>query len=298
MNTNKVLPINDLKAFGIYKDGQFTIPEDQVKALKSGHMTDVVELKNLKTKTMFIDSLPARLSIVKGEDGNPSLRVDPVYREPNSHPRLNEQEKEQLIKGEIPNIKKNFTDRDGNIQTEIIEYDQKTNQFLSFDPRKVKAPEEINGQQLTPEQKRKFKEGEIVELPDQTEIQISTSEKKGLRSNRAGLVASVLLDGGLSYLLITGIKQLMGKTSEQEAYKAGKEQGYSEALVKVQKQIERRIALFPNDKDAVNDLSNAKAELSRVGSNAPNYTTSNAKQLNSIDTDEAELKNERKGRSI
>lgn len=51
----------------------------------------------------------------------------------------------------------------------------------------------------------------MVELPDGTQFQFSTTDRKGIRSNRNGLVLSVLLDGGLSYLLFTGIGRMLGK---------------------------------------------------------------------------------------
>ncbi|MEX2594951.1 MAG: DUF4099 domain-containing protein [Anditalea sp.] len=80
MTKEKKLPMQDLKIFGIYKNGKFTIPEEQVQALQDGRLTDVVELKNLKSKDIHIDTLPARLSVVRGTDGKPSLRIDPVYK--------------------------------------------------------------------------------------------------------------------------------------------------------------------------------------------------------------------------
>ena len=63
MIKEKTLPMKDLKIFGIYKDGKFTLPKEQVQALQEGKMTDVVTLKNLKGKDIQIDNLPARLSI-------------------------------------------------------------------------------------------------------------------------------------------------------------------------------------------------------------------------------------------
>src|SRR5690554_7488259 len=52
-----------------------------------------------------------------------SLRIDPVYREPNSHPHLSEDERQRLIRSEIANIRKSYVDKNGNVQTEIIEYE-------------------------------------------------------------------------------------------------------------------------------------------------------------------------------
>ena len=263
MKTDKTLPMQDLRIFGIYKDGKFTIPEEQVRALRNGRMTDIVELKNLKGKDVEIDSLPARLSIVRGNNGEPSLRIDPVYREPNSHPHLSEDERQRLIRSEIANIRKSYVDKNGNVQTEIIEYDQETKQFMSFDPRAIKAPEAVDGQSLSPEQKKKYKEGEVVELADGTEFQLSTIDKRGIRSNRNGLILSVILDGGLSYLLITGIQRMLGKkTKEEESYS----QGYIDGLKEIKKQVEHKMSLNPKNKDAAYDLDMVKQELAKIAS--------------------------------
>ena len=297
MKNQNGLPMKDLKIFGIVKDGKFTIPESEVNALKNGKMTEIVELTNLKGKDIHIDKLPARLSIVRGEDGNPALRIDPVYKEPNTHPGLSELEQNQLVKKELANLKKSYVDKEGNIQSEIIEYDHRTKQFLSFNPRDIKSPHLVNGEELTPQQKKKYKEGDIVQLADGTLLQLSPSSPKGIRSNKKGLVLSIMLDGGLSYLLITGISKLMGKKSpENKAYS----QGYLQAIKEVQKQVERRIAKNPNDKDAVHDLNNIKAEYSKISADPAlskvireEFDIHKIKRLNSIDTEEG--KNPRKG---
>lgn len=287
MRTDEKLPMEDLKIFGIYKGGKYTIPEEQIKALKDGRMTDIVELRNLKGKNIEIESLPARLSIVRGDHGNPTLRIDPVYREPNSHPQLSENERQRLIRAEIANIKKSYVDKDGNVRTEIIEYDKETKQFMAFDPRNIKAPEAVNEQSLTPDQKRKYKEGEVVELKDGTAFQFSSIERKNIRSNRSGLVLSVILDGGISYLLYTGLKRMLGKKSNEEKSYS---QGYIDGINKVQKQVERRISDNPEDRDAIRDLNNIKQELSKVSAAHPkefqNRDYDDVKRLNSIDTEE------------
>lgn len=158
---------------------------------------------------------------------------------------------------------------------------------MAFDPRKVKAPETVNDQYLTPEQKRKYKEGEVVELADGTAFQFSSIDKKGMRSNRSGLVLSVILDGEISYLLYTGLKRMLGKKSREENSYS---QGYVDGINKVQKQIERRISLNPEDKDAIRDLNNVKQELSKVSTSHPKEFQirdyDEVKRLNSIDTEE------------
>lgn len=290
MKSQNGLPMKDLELFGVVKGGKFTIPEKEVNALKNGGITDIVELTDLKGKDIYIDKLPARLSIVRGEDGNPALRIDPVYREPNLHPDLNESERNQLVRKELANIKKNYVDKEGNIQTEIIEYDQQTKQFLSYNPRDIKAPQSVNGIELDPQQKKKYKEGETVLLADGTAFQLSPSAPKGLRSNKSGLVLSVLLDGGLSYLLITGVQKLLGKQSKEEkAYS----EGYLQAIREVQKQAERRISRNPKDWDAIRDLNNIKEEYSKISADSSlpkavrhEFDINSIKRLNSINTEE------------
>lgn len=282
--------MKDLEIFGVVKNGKFTIPEKEIHALKNGKMTDMVELKDLKGKDIRIDKLSARLSIVKGEDGNPALRIDPVYKVPNAQADLSESERNQLVKKELANLKKNYVDKEGNIQSQVVEYDHRTKQFLSYNPRDIKAPQEVNGEELSPQQKKKYKEGEKVQLVDGTEFQLSPSSPNGIRSNNKGLVLSVMLDGGLSYLLVTGVEKLLGKESQEEkAYS----EGYLQAVKEVQKQVERRISKNPNDKDAVRDLNNIKEEYANISAdeNLPkevrdDFDINKIKRLNSIDTEE------------
>ena len=75
------------------------------------------------------------------------------------------------------------------------------------------------------------------------------------------------------------------KSGEEHSYS----KGYQDALQKVQKQMERRIALNPNDKDALKNLNNVREEVSKVGSQPAKYQNRSGdevKRFNSIDTDE------------
>jgi len=83
-----------------------------------------------------------------------------------------------------------------------------TKDFVGYDVSRVQTPERINGMLLGEEEKSAFKRGELVELTDGTRVQHRASDPKGIRSDRKALVLSVLLDGGISYLLIRGIQSL------------------------------------------------------------------------------------------
>ncbi|RZJ82536.1 MAG: DUF3945 domain-containing protein [Chryseobacterium sp.] len=89
-----------------------------------------------------------------------------------------------------------------------IEYDPVTKDFVGYDVSGVQTPERINGMLLGEEEKSAFKRGELIELTDGTRVQHRASDPKGIRSDRKALVLSVLLDGGIRYLLIRGIQSL------------------------------------------------------------------------------------------
>ena len=95
-----------------------------------------------------------------------------------------------------------------------IEYDKITRDFMGYDVSKVQAPERVNGMLLSEEEKSAFQRGELIQLTDGTKLQHRASEPKGLISDRKALVLSVLLDGGISYLLLQGIRAL-GEDSPQ-----------------------------------------------------------------------------------
>lgn len=386
---NQVL-VKELEKYGLAKNGKITMNESDIIALKRGNMTDPVELKNIKGEDGFeIDSVRARLSVVN--DGETiGLRKDPVYKEVQNHPLLESEERDHLVNGKIPNVrktssitgtilnfgkanylfnekeklsffielikhdgtsksiwgvdleralkessfqkgdkvqlnnlgsqkveisiavrdekgevtsyKKRMVDRntwevvepkpimqsqreqDGFEKSHVIEYDPKTRQFMDYDPKKLKIPEQINGESLSMEKKKKLREGEVITLADGTQVQIRTSDKNGLRSNRGFLVLSILIDGGLSYLLVTGIARLIGvKSQADKSYS----RGYMEALREVEKQLERKQQRFPKDAFIANEINAVKQELN----NASNMSHD---QLNDLSKKDAgDIKNEK-----
>jgi hypothetical protein len=116
----------------------------------------------------------------------------------------------------------------------LIEYDWNTREFVITDTSKVQVPLEINGQPLTPYQKDRYLSGRQIEMPDGSMVQASGTAPEGFRSNRMALVVSVLMDGGISYLLYQGLNALIDKQGEVLQEKAlGK--AYSKALERFEK---------------------------------------------------------------
>ncbi|WP_231490298.1 DUF3945 domain-containing protein [Pedobacter sp. Leaf170] len=97
-----------------------------------------------------------------------------------------------------------------------VEYDKLTKDFVGYDVSKVQAPDRINGMLLSEEDKSAFKRGNLLELADGTKIQHRASEPKGIISDRKALVLSVLIDGGISYLLLRGIRSLSENVDQKD----------------------------------------------------------------------------------
>lgn len=271
------LPLDDLEQYGIYQNGKLDLAPDELTALKRGHMTDLLELKNVSNKEgKEVDSLFARLSVVADGPVN-KLRVDPVYVDIKKHPLLNEQEEEELISGQVANIRKSVIDKKGNENVEIIEFDNQTNQFISYDPRKVNVPEEINGSPLTREQKKRLKEGEVVVLEDGTEVQLKTTDKAGINSNMKFLVMSIVLDGGLSFLVVTLAKQLVSRMNQPQKVPASK--NYREVLIQAEKELEKKAAKYPNDPAIADELKMVRQALGRSQATTPEELKKEDKQL-------------------
>jgi hypothetical protein len=378
MNLENQLPIKELEQIGLMKNGELLMDQSNATALLRGNVTDLLEIKNIEGNGVKIETMDARVSVVN-ENGESKLRVDPVYKDIQDHPLLEEDEKINLVNEDIPNVKKtiamsgtiiNFgadnyqfqkdakasyfievAKGDGSTRhvwgvdlkraleesgfkigdrvklnnlgsqkvevdipikdengvttsyekkmvdrntwevkeltqeelkekeqtidkKQVIEYDKQTRQFMHYDPAKIKAPEGVNGETLTPEQKRKLKEGDVIKLKDGTELQLATSDKNGVRSNRRALVLSVLLDGGISYLLITGIKSLLNRGNKNAVNVQARNdehfsRGYLTALKQVEIQLERKQAKFPNDKSIGEELSLVKGEFSKASNMSP-----------------------------
>lgn len=206
----------DLQRIGLAKNSQLNIDEDDLKALLSGRRTDMLRLENLQAEGIHIPALDAKLSLRPGTDNKLELSVHPIYKEIEAPYCLTAEEAEQLEKGEAVNIDKVIVDKDGNSKEVLVEFDKETNEFIITDTGKVLTPEEINGLPLTPEQKERYRKGQEVETDDGTTIQYSANEKQGIRSDRLALIASILIDGGVSYVLFKGLNALFNKPQEKE----------------------------------------------------------------------------------
>lgn len=223
----KELPVGELKKLGLYQDDQINLSSEDMEALLVGRRTDMRSMVNLQLDGITIRQIDAKLSLAKGADGNVTVNLHPINKEIKTHPLLNDDETQDLVSVKVQSVQKEYADADKILKKLIIEYDEQTREFVAYRPDQVEAPEEVNGETLTDKKKKAFQNGEVVELNDGTRLQHSATDSKGVRSDRKALILSVLLDGGISYLLLRGLRNLRGSDDPQ---KEGYTKGYNQAL--------------------------------------------------------------------
>ncbi|UOE47813.1 DUF3945 domain-containing protein [Mucilaginibacter sp. SMC90] len=205
------LPMKDLEILGLAVDGQLRLKPDDLRSLLSGRRTSMLQLQNLRAENIKIKAMDAKISLTTGKDGSTDLLIHPVYRKPATPDFLDDHEAELLEKGEVANLQKLVTDNKGNKQELLVEYDPETHEFIVSDSEKILAPDMVNGEFLTPAQKEKYRKGKEVEVADHTKFSYSAVDAKGIRSDKVALIASVLIDGGLSYVAYKGLNALFNQ---------------------------------------------------------------------------------------
>lgn len=208
--------MEELQKLGLADWNVLHIDDDDLAALLAGRRTDMLRLENLEQQGLHIPALDAKLSLRRNEDGKVELLAHPIYKFAEGPEYLTDTEIESLEKGEAVNVVKTIRDDKGAQHEVLVEFDQDTNEFIVIDTGKVQAPDEINGAPLTKKQKESYRKGKEVETEDGTTIQYSAKDKQAIRADRIALIASVLIDGGVSYVLFKGLNALFNKPQHKE----------------------------------------------------------------------------------
>jgi hypothetical protein len=232
------LPMEELQQIGLADGRSLRLDHDDLDALLAGRRTDMLRLEDLVLDDMKIEQLDAKLSLERKEDGTVGLLLHPIRREPIAPEYLTRDEAEGLEKGDMVNLLKKIYDGEGHEREVLVEFDRDTNEFVVSDTENIEAPEEINGVPLTAEQKERFRKGKEVKVDeDGTTIQYAAQEKQGMRSDKLHLIASIVIDGGISYVLYKTMHALWGQKHDKEKDKPnGVGKKYNEAFQKFQQQ--------------------------------------------------------------
>lgn len=237
------LPLKELEKVGLYQDGKLNLSSEDVDALMAGRRTEMRSMFHLKMDGVEIRQLDAKLSLSRNQDGTVSLNLHPIYKEIKPHPLLSAEEAKVLLDGKLQSIQKIYEQADKKLAMLIIEYDKQTREFVSYHPEQVEVPLKVNGQIMSEEEQKAFQRGEVIELTDGARIQHSATDSKGIKSDTKRLIFSVLMDGGISYLLFRGIRNLAGNNDPQkEGYTKDYNQALADSLVgKPKREVEETV---------------------------------------------------------
>jgi len=210
------LPMDELQTLGLAVNGKLLMDENNFNALLSGRRTGMLTLENLSAEGIHIPALDAKLSVKPNKNGSLDLLVHPIYQQAEYPAYLTDTEADELQKGLAVNIQKQVIDQQGRKREILVEFDKDTREFIITDSERILAPDMVNGQYLSLEQKERYRRGKEVEMPDGTTFQYSATDPNGIRSNKLALIASIVIDGGVSYVLYKGLNALFGQKHDKE----------------------------------------------------------------------------------
>jgi len=241
------LPMADLETIGLASRGQLLLNEEDLGALLSGRRTEMQHLKNLEAENIKIAAIDAKISLRRNEQSKVDLLIHPIYKRPVTPDFLDPNEAHELENGEVQMLWKKIKDGKGKEKELLVEYDAETREFIVSDTEKIIAPDMVNSEFLTAAQKENYRKGKEVKIADGTTLQFSGKDVNGIRADRLMLIASIVADGGLSYVLYKGLRALYGK--ERDEAKAREESpGFRSALQDMQDQRQEATRFAENDR--------------------------------------------------
>ena len=257
------LPLQDLEKIGLYKAGNLGMSDKDIESLLSGRRTDMISLKWIQVEGISVENLDAKLSLYRDPTGKTSLQIHPIYHIPQKHPLLTQEETQALITQQVYIVSKQLPSTAGQFTTIHIEYDKETRDFVSYDPSLLPQIVQVNGIPLSPAQQEDFRKGKVIELHDGTKFQHSATDSLGVLSDRKRLILSVLIDGGLSYLIFRELKNLR---DQRFAQSEGLTKSYNETLAQLIMQEKE----YGDKQSTVMDY---KDQLNNRSMDAPRYTS-------------------------
>jgi hypothetical protein len=236
----QALPMAELESVGLVKDGRFNVNQDVQEALLAGRRTEMLRFDNLVSEDMKIPKLDAKVSLQPKEDGTLELLIHPIYKEASYPAYLNDMDAEELQKGQSSSISKVIPDGKGGEKEILVVYDGETKEFVITDSQQITVPDRVNNVGLTAEQKERYRKVNEIEIQDGTIIQHTSIDKHSIRSNKLALVASIIVDGGISYQLCKGLTKLLNQPANDSS-RASLSEDYKEALNEMRKQKDNKI---------------------------------------------------------
>ena len=215
------LPTAELEKIGLARNGQLLMTDENKLALLFGRRTSLIRLHNIEDQNLKIETMEAKISVERNSKGKVELRAHPIYHQPIFPVDLTNIEAEKLKQRQTVGIHKRIRDKDETTREYLFEYDPETREFIKTDTGKIEEPLLVNNEILTKSQRTAFRSGKEVQLADGTTFRYTGIDPSPFRANRIALAVSLLLDGGLSYVIYRGLKSLTRYPHAPEAENLG-----------------------------------------------------------------------------
>lgn len=204
------LPIAELEKIGIAESGRLKLSPEDKNALLAGGRTELLRLHDLSADNYRIDQIDAKLSFARDQNGAVALKLHPIYHEADYPAGLTDLEAQDLQNGQTVALYKKLKDQASVEKEYLFEYDPQTREFIKTETGKILVPDLVNGETLSEKQRADFSQGKEVHLADGTHFRYTGVDQNAIRANRLALIASLLTDGGITYVLLQGLKALDG----------------------------------------------------------------------------------------
>lgn len=235
------------------------IGTDHFNKNQDNEMTTFVEIENERGKTMFFgNKLDESLKTFKVGDKVQIIQsgVEKTMLQ------TSKESSEELSKYDNLFIITPFNEKNKQFQSKIFELDKKDNTIKDIDTTKYEL-QNVNGHNISEKQLQLLRKGKELKLDDDTIIQISPSAKNDLKlsaNSRSLLILSIVVDGGLSFLIIKGIQKLAKMREENQLQKESTR--YQTELLKLKAHLQSKSEQYPDNKAIISDLNIVNREIS------------------------------------
>jgi len=225
----------------------------------SNEVISFVAIENERGKTVFYgNDLDEKLKDFKVGD---SIQISNIGIEKATITANIDDELKEINKYNNIFSVKPLTEMNENTRTALFEYDTESKTVKELDTTDLEF-DTINGIKLTESQIRDLKKGKEVKIDEDTTVELSPKSKDRSKMNSntgALLLASLALDGGLSFVIIKSIQKLNSMRLEHK--KQQQSASFSNGLETMKSFLESKISQSPNDASLKDKLSNVIKEI-------------------------------------
>ena len=231
--------------------------------------TTFIEIENERGKTLFFgNKLDEILKDFKPGD---KIQINQTGIEKSIFKTEIDFEIKEITKFDNRFLVRPFDEKNKQFHSKLFELDSRDKTIKDIDTTNYEL-KTVNGQILSEKQLQQLRKGKEVKLDDETSIQLSPkadNDKKLSASVKALLITSIMIDGGITFMLIKGIQKLV--RMQEENKKQQDSQKYLIELQKLKGFLQSKAEQYPDNKKIISDLNVVSKEISNVQSKNPEH---------------------------